>query len=157
MNAIQAPPNEDLLLAQLVAAKLAKVMHGLMSVGAGSLQTSSAHDFLCGRHKLPLSLIEVFRCIYLGPNKVDLLRKSVDHLAEITREFHTEFVLLAGWREMTRDEVQATVNRLSQSYAEFCQNLQNLCLHFDVEVDLMVQAHHDIDMLQKSVGLLNKK
>ena len=81
MNLTHAIPEVELLLARLTTTKLAKVMHGFLSVGSASLEMASPSDFLTGREKTPLGFLAVLRCIGVNVHNVDklpLLRQQVD-------------------------------------------------------------------------------
>jgi hypothetical protein len=143
MNLAHALPQDELLLAQLTASKLAKVMHGLMSVGTGSLEMASPTDFLSGRDKVPLGFLEVLRCIGVKPghtDKIEVLRQQVDQLSELTSRFYTVFMELAHWRSMSREDVRQTADRLVVSYTEYLQRLGAFCSMLGMDPDYSAKA-----------------
>lgn len=138
-----AIPESELILARLTAAKLAKVMHGLMSVGTGSLELDSPADFLAGRQQTPLGFLAVLGCIAVKPghaDKITTLRERVTELSELTTAVHAEFMALAGWRSMSAQDIQTTVDRLGDRYAQFCQRLGAFCALLGEEADYASQA-----------------
>lgn len=151
MNLEHALPPDELLLARLTAVKLGKVMHGLMSVGTACLEMESPADFLAGRERTPLGLIEVLSCIGVKPTDVDkiqILRAEADQLAEMTGRFHRYFMELAPWRTMSASDVQTAVARLGDSYAEFCRRLGGFCALLGMDADFSEQGRQDRSMLE---------
>jgi hypothetical protein len=146
MNLTDALPQDELTLARLTAAKLAKVMHGLVSVGAASLAMETSMDFLTGRDKTPLGFLEVLACVGVRPgheDKISLLRERVKELADLTSQFHRLFIELTNWRSMPPPDVNATVERLGDSYALFCQRLGDFCSMLGMQADFTQQAIQD--------------
>jgi hypothetical protein len=146
MNLSDALPADELLLAQLAAGKLAKVMHGLMSVGIASLETDDPAGFLAGRERTPLGFLEVLRCIGVKPGhaeKVEPLRQQVRELIELASNTHGALVELAHWRTMSRSEIQKAVDRAGDGYAQWCQRLGQFCAQLGMEVDYSAQAEQN--------------
>jgi hypothetical protein len=146
MNLADAIPHDDLALARLTASKLAKVMHGLMSIGTASLGMPSPADFLAGRDKTPLGFIEVFRCVGLKAGHADqipLLRDHVEQLADLVSRFHDHFLHLAAWRTLSDSDVRATAERLGETYSQFCEQLGRFCALLGMDGDFSVQAQQD--------------
>ena len=160
MNLTDALLEEELLLARLTASKLAKVMHGIMSVGTASLEMECPTDFLTGREKTPLGFLEVLRCIGVKAEQVDqvpVLRQQVHQLAELTTRFHGLFMELAHWRNMSPQEVSATVDRLGDCYSQFCQQLGDFCCLLGMDADYSAQVQQDkmiLDAFFQMVGPL---
>jgi hypothetical protein len=158
MNLTNALPDDELLLAQLTAAKLAKVMHGMMSVGTASLELESPTDFLAGREKTPLGFLEVLRCIGVKAEYVDqipLLRQQVHQLTDLASRFHGQFMELARWRNMSPRDVSAAVDRLGDCYTQFCQQLADFCSLLGMDSDYSEQAQQDrmiLDAFFHTVG-----
>src|SRR4051812_29616242 len=143
MNLTESLPQDELTLARLVASKLAKVMHGLMSVGTASLGMEASKDFLAGRDKTPLGFLEVLGCIGVKPghaDKIPLLRERVRELADVTSQFHQQFIELTNWRQMSPRHINAAVERLGDRYALFCQRLGAFCSMLGLEADFTEQA-----------------
>jgi hypothetical protein len=151
MNLTHALPQDELLLARLTASKLAKIMHGLLSVGSASLSMESPTDFLTGREKTPFGFLEVLRCIGVYAEHIDvvqLLRQQVDQLSDLTRQFHTLFMELARWRTMSIQDVRALVDRLGDTYSQFCQLLGVFCSQLGMDSDYSDQAQQDRNYLE---------
>jgi hypothetical protein len=151
MDLTDALPRNELVLAQLTADKLGKVMHGLVSVGTASLELESPADFLTGREKTPLGFLEVLRCIGVKPghaDKIELLRERVGELSESTNRVHGALMELADWRNMPSQEVDAAVDRLGESYARFCKRLDMFCSLLGMESNTSDRARQDIDLLE---------
>jgi hypothetical protein len=126
MNVAQVIPPDELLLARLASAKLAKLISGLMSVGVSSLQLESPAGFLANRDKVLLGFIEVLRCIGVKPGNgesQERLRHQADELFDLARQFHQHFIQLAAWRTLSPPQVQATADGLLAKYAALCQAL----------------------------------
>jgi hypothetical protein len=146
MNLTDALPQDELILARLTAAKLAKVLHGWISVGTAALAMETATDFLNGRDKTPLGFLEVIGCIGVKPghqSKIPFLRDRVRELVDATSQFHRLFLELANWRSLPPLAVQAAVERLGDSYTSLCQRLGDFCSMLGVESDLARQAVQD--------------
>jgi hypothetical protein len=127
MNLADAIPQDDLLLARLVCSKLAKVVNGIVSVGAATLELESPTDFLAGKDKIVLGFLEVLRCIGVKPghaDKVELLRRQADQLSELAVLFHSRFMELTRWRAMSPEAICETVGRFSAVYGDFFQALE---------------------------------
>ncbi len=151
MNLTDALPQDELVLARLTAVKLAKVMHGLLSVGTGSLEMEPAGAFLAGRDKTPLGFLEVLGCIGVkdgNADKIPLLRERVKELADLTREFHRLFMDLTDWRRLSPQEINAKVDRLGDRYTLFCQRLGAFCSMLGMESDFTQQAIQDRNYLR---------
>ena len=151
MNLIDVLPRDELTLAQLTAAKLAKIMHGLMSVGTASLGMETGKDFLKDRDQSPLGFLAVLNCIGVNPNHTNTiapLRERVSDLEEVTREWHRNFVELTNWREMSAESVQVTVERVGDRYTLFCQQLSEFCSMLGMESDFTQQAMEDKTYLE---------
>src|SRR5262245_42979363 len=71
--ATAAVPEDELRLARLTASKLARVLHGLLSVGTGALELERPADFLAGREQTPLGFLEVLRCTGVRAGHADKL------------------------------------------------------------------------------------
>jgi len=84
-----AIPADDLLLARLAAAKLAKLVRGLFTVGLAALETDRPLDFLHGRERPPLAFVEVLAC-------AGLFRREAEALADSVREIHGGLAALAS-------------------------------------------------------------
>jgi hypothetical protein len=150
MDLAHAISEDDLLLAQLTASKLGKVMHGIMSVGVASLEMPSPTDFLSGKDKVLLGFLEVLRTIGLKPghtDKIEMLRQQVNQLSDLTRRFHNRFLEIARWRTMSSEDIQATVDHLSECYSQLCQSLGAFCSLFGKRSDYSEQARQGIAML----------
>jgi hypothetical protein len=150
MDLTQALPQDEQFLAQLTTPKLAKVMHGFLSVATTSLQMESPADFLGGREKTGLGFLEVLRCVGVKPghaDKIEFLRQRVDQLSELGRRFHGLFLELAGWRSMSPQDIRITVERLGDTYAQFCQLLGTFRSELGADSDYSAQARQDRDML----------
>lgn len=150
MNLTQAIPQDELLLARLTASKLAKLMHGLLSVGSASLELDSPSDFLAGRERTPLGFLEVLRCTGVNVehvDKVQLLREQVDQLCELTRQFHGLFMELAHWRTMSVQDTRASVDAVADSYTQFCRRLGDFCSQLGMDADFTAQAQLDRELL----------
>lgn len=150
MNLTHAIPQDELILARLTASKLARIMHGLLSVGSASLEMESPTDFLKGRDKTPLGFLEVLRCVGVNvehADKVHLLRQQVDELSELTRQFHNLFMELAHWRTMPIPDVRALVDQLADAYTRFCELLGVFCGQLGMDSDYSEQARQDRQML----------
>ncbi len=159
MNLTDALPQDELLLAQLTASKLAKVMHGLMSVGTASLGMEASRDFLTDRDKTPLGFLEVLACIGVNPghaDKIPLLRERVKELADVTSQFHRSFIELTNWRSMSLQDIKATVERLGDSYTEFCRLLGGFCSLLGMDSDYSEQAQQDRSLLEAFFQTLNR-
>jgi hypothetical protein len=131
MNLKAAVPPDELLLAQLAASKLSKIVHGLMSVGLASLELEPPGNFLAGRDKVLLGFVEVLRCIAVKPGhgeELELLRHSVERISVLAQQFHAQFPELAGWRALPSDRVREGAHRLLASYTALCESLGALCL-----------------------------
>lgn len=151
MNLEHAILPEELVLARLTAAKLGKVMHGLMSVGAASLELDSPTDFLTGREKTPLGFLEVLSCIGVAAeygDKVPLLRQPVRQLSSLVRQFHRQLIDLASWRSLSPEETRAAVCRVADSYTQFCEVLSEFCGMLGMDVNLRQQANQDRALLE---------
>jgi hypothetical protein len=150
MGLTDALPPDELLLARLTASKLARVMHGLLSVGTAALEMESPAAFLAGREKAPLGFLEVLRCIGVRPghaDKVELLRERVGELSELGSRCHGLLLELARWRDLAPQEVRAAVDRLGETYAQFCRRLGLFCSLLGVEADYSGQAQQDPALL----------
>jgi hypothetical protein len=146
MNLTDALPQDELTLARLTAAKLAKVLHGWISVGTASLAMETATDFLNGRDKTPLGFLEVLGCIGVKPghqSKIPFLRDRVKELAEATSQFHRLFLELANWRSLPPPDVRAAAEQLGDGYTSLCQRLDDFCSILGLELDLARQAVQD--------------
>ena len=153
MNLTDPLPQDELTLARLTASKLAKVMHGLMSVGTASLGMEPSTDFLTDRDKTPLGFLEVLGCIGVKPghtDKIPLLRERVKELADVTSQFHRLFIGLAKWRKMSSQDIDATVEFLGESYTRFCQLLGAFCAMLGMDADFTQQAIQDRNYLVAS-------
>jgi hypothetical protein len=146
MNLTDTLPPEELVLARLTTDKLAKVMHGLMSVGTASLELDSPADFLAGREKTPLGFLEVLRCIGVRPGHagaIELLRERVGELSDGVVRIHAGLVELAGWRSTPPPMVDAEVVRLADDYALFCDRLESFGSLLGMEGTYADQARRD--------------
>jgi hypothetical protein len=151
MDLTDALPHDELILARLTATKLAKVMHGLLSVGTGSLKLEPSGAFLTGRVKTPLGFLEVLGCIGVKPghaDKIPLLRERVKELADLTSQFYRLFMDLTDWRRLSPQEINTKVDRLGDSYALFCQRLGAFCSMLGMESDFTQQAIQDRNYLR---------
>jgi hypothetical protein len=151
MNVTHAIPQDELLLAQLASAKLAKLIKGLMSVGVGSLQLESPLGFLADRNKVLLAFIEVLRCVGVSPmsgERYERLRHQADQLSDLVGRFHHHFVELAAWRTMSPPQVRATAGELVASYAELCQVLAAFRASIGVEADASAQVQQGREMIR---------
>jgi hypothetical protein len=143
MDVSNALPEQELLLARLTASKLGKVMNGLMSVGTTTLELESPADFLTHRDRTPLGFLEVLGCIGVKPGHADLiplLRERVEELAAIVAQFHRLFMELTNWRSMPPRTAGATVERLADQYAQFCERLGAFCAMLGMDSDFSQQA-----------------
>lgn len=138
MSVMSAIPPDELQLARLAAAKLARVIQGIMSVGVASLELPTPTGFLDGKEKVVLAFLEVLRCVGVKPGHGDTvarLRQPVDQLADVALEFQRNFMALADWRSMRPDDARAIANRVFASYSQFCQLLADFCALIEVELD----------------------
>lgn len=143
MNLTDALPPEELVLARLTTDKLAKVMHGLWSVGTASLELDSPADFLAGREKTPLGFLEVLRCIGVRPGHagaIELLRERVGELSDGVDRIHAGLMELAGWRSTSPQMVDAEVERLADEYVRFCDRLESFGSLLGMEANYADQA-----------------
>lgn len=143
MNLASAIPHDDLLLAQLAVAKLAKVMQGIMSVGVASLELDAPADFLAGKDQVLLGFLEVLRCIGLRPGhagQMELLRRPVDELADLARQFHRAFLALAQWRTLSPEDTRQAARRLTECYAQFFRALEGFAALLGMDVDYAAKA-----------------
>jgi hypothetical protein len=150
MDLTDAFPENELRLARLTASKLAKVMHGLMSVGTASLGFDPPSEFLVGREKTPLGFLEVLACIGVNPghaDKIPLLREQIDQLAILVKRFHSLFIELTQWRKMPPQLICTTVESLNDCYSRFCQLLGDFCKILGMDADYSQQAQEDEDLL----------
>jgi hypothetical protein len=148
MSVTQTAPTDNLLLARLTAAKLAKVMHGILSVGTACLETKSLEQFLNGREKLPLALIEVLRSSVGKPDDPKQFENEMDRMADLVQRFHSHFAGLSQWREMAPAELRAAFSRLGDCYAEFCNLLGAIGTRLGMDLKLAEQATKDRDYLE---------
>ncbi len=151
MNLSHTLPQDELQLARLTAAKLARVMHGLMSVGTASLEMASPTDFLAGREQVPLGFLEVLRCVGVKPghaDKVELLRQPVQQLTDLARQFHGSFLELAHWRSLPPEDLHAALDRLGDCYLQFCRGLETFCSLLGMEANYSDQARQDRALLE---------
>jgi hypothetical protein len=150
MNGTTALTPDELLLAQLASAKLAKLIKGLMSVGVGALQLAAPSDFLAGGDQVLLAFIEVLRCTGVNPKCGEFfyrLRQQTDQLSDRARQFHRHFLELAAWRTMAPPEVRATANRLVANYTDFCHSLAAFRALIGVEADDSDQVQQGRDLI----------
>jgi len=136
MSFADAIPSEDLILARLVCSKLAKVMHGTLSVGMATLESSSPTSFLNNRDKRPLGFIEVLRSIGVNPGctaEREMLREAADQLSELVSRFHSIFLELTRWQSMSPQNVRETADRLAEAYAQFCRSLGMFCSQLGID------------------------
>jgi len=148
---------DEWTLARLTAAKLARIMHGWLSVGAASLGTDLARDFLQNKDHTPLGFLEVLGCMGVGPgheNPILPWRQRVKELAELTSQFHGLFLGLAGWRSMSRADIQDTVRCLGECYTLFCRRLGEFGFLLGMQLDLAQQAKEDSNYLAAVVQRL---
>jgi hypothetical protein len=160
MNLTDALPQNELILARLAAAKLAKVMHGIMSVGTASLGMETSMDFLTNRDKTPLGFLEVLGCIGVRPgheDKIPLLRERVKELADVTSQFHRLFIELTNWRSMLPADINTAVERLGDSYSLFCQRLGDFCSMLGMESDFTQQVIQDRSYLIAAFRVISPK
>src|SRR5947209_8758843 len=102
MNVSAAVPHDELLLAQLVSAKLARVINGMLSVGLATLELDSPTAFLSGKDKVLLGFIEVLRCVAVKPGNaeaIEVLRRQTHQLSDLAIRFCNLFTELARWRD----------------------------------------------------------
>lgn len=126
MNLANAIPQDDLVLARLVCAKLAGIMNGIVSVGVATLELESPADFLAGKDKVVLGFLEVLRSVGVQPGqaeKVELLRQHVNQLSELAALFHRRFMELTQWRVMAPENVRDAADRLSVTYTDLFRAL----------------------------------
>jgi hypothetical protein len=150
MNLTQVIRQDELLLAQLASAKLAKLISGLMSVGVGSLQLESPVGFLANRDKVLLGFIEVLRCISVKPGNGEghqRLRRQADRLFDLAGQFHQHFIELAAWRTLSPSQVETTANALVAKYAELLQALAVFRALIGVEADPSAQVQQGHEMM----------
>jgi hypothetical protein len=159
MHLTLAIPSDELLLAKLLVSKLAKVMHGLFSVGLGSvaMEHPTGVDFLNGRDRVSLGFLDVLRCIDVTPGNADklaLLRHHMEKVAEATTHFHCLLTKLAGWRAMTVRDIRAVADRLGESYVDFCRLLGEFSSWLGMETDFRDQALQDRNYLEAVIDKL---
>jgi hypothetical protein len=138
MNLSHAIPQDDLLLARLVCAKLAGIMNGIVSVGVAALELESPADFLAGKDKVVLGFLEVLRSVGVQPghaDKVELLRQHVNQLSELAVLFHRRFMELAQWRVLPPEDVRDAVGRLAAIYTDFFRALGAFSLLLGMDSD----------------------
>ena len=158
MNLASAVPRDDLLLAQLSIAKLAEVMHGILSVGVASLELESPTDFLAGKDQVLLGFLEVLRCIGLRPGhagQVELLRRPVDQLADLALQFHRAFMALAHWRTLSPEETRATANGLADCYTQFFQALGDFGALFGMHADYSAKTQQGKNRVEEFLQTLS--
>ncbi len=143
MNLTQAIHPDDLLLARLTSAKLAKIMHGLLSVGTTALNLDSPADFLTDRLNTPLAFLEVLR--WTGGTTA--FREQVDQLSDLVRQFRTVFLELAGWPGLSMPNVRLLLDRLGDVYIRFCQLLGVFCSALGMDSDYSAHAQKGRDIL----------
>jgi hypothetical protein len=151
MNVTQVIPQDELLLAQLASAKLAKLITGLVSVGVGSLYLETPVGFLANRDKVLLGFIEVLRCVPVKPGNGEIherLRYQADQLLDLARQFHQHFIQLAAWRTMPPPQVRATADGLVANYAELCQELAVFRALIGAEADPSAQIPQGREMIR---------
>jgi len=157
MNLSHFIPRDDLLLAELPSAKLADVLHGIMSVGVACLELKSPTDFLTGKDRVLLGFLEVLRCIGVKPghaDKVELLRQPVDQLADLAVQFHSVFMELGHWRNMPSKDIREVGNRLAMSYAQFFQALGAFCSLLGLKSDYSAKVQQGRDRVDEFLRTL---
>jgi len=155
---LECPPDE-LLLAKLAIAKLAKLMHGLLSVGMATvaMEPPTAMNFLEGRDKPPLAFLEVLRCTGVRPDsadKVKQLRLQVEQIGDAMSQFHRLFLNLAQWRDMSAEDVRTDTDRFGDSYVDFCRLLGEFSALLGMEADFSDQARQDRNYLEGVIATL---
>jgi hypothetical protein len=151
MNLTTILPQDELVLARLTVAKLAKVVHGLLSTGTACLALPSPETFLTGREKTPLGFLEVLGCIGVNPghaDKIPMLRERVKELSELVSQSHRELLELAVWRTLSSENIHHIVGQLSDTYTQFCQKLQAFGTMLEMDVNYSKQAQEDVQMLE---------
>lgn len=126
MNFSNAILADDLLLAKLASAKLMKLVQGLLSVGLGSLELEAPDGFLAGRDKPLLAFIEVLQCIGVKPGHdgIEILRRRVEELSALAREFYQHLMKLSQWRIIQPEGIQEAADGLLDSYTQFLKALE---------------------------------
>jgi hypothetical protein len=150
MNLTHAIAPDELLLAELASAKLAKLIQGLMTVGVGSLKMASPSAFLAGRDRPLLAFVEVLHCVGLRPgcgDEWERLRQHAEQLADLTRQFRQDLLQLAAWRTLSPTEVRARADRLVASYTALRQSLAAFRALIGADTDYSGEIHQGREMI----------
>jgi hypothetical protein len=156
MDSARAIPEDELLLARLASAKLAKMLQGIMSVGTAALELESPADFLTGKDRALLAFIQVLECIGVKPGFgeiVQTLRLDATKLSLLALRFHQHFLDVARWRTLSAPDLCAAADRLLASYAELCQALDAFREHLGVECDCSPQVQQARQALSATLNL----
>jgi hypothetical protein len=156
MHVAHAIPEDELLLARLASAKLAGIVHGMMSVGVAALEAESPADFLAGKDRAMLAFIEVLECIGVKPGFgeiVQTLRRDAGKLSGLALRFHRHFLDVACWRTLSSPNLSAAADRLFASYADLCQALDAFRAHLGVESDCSPQVQKAREAVYATLNL----
>jgi hypothetical protein len=158
MSLAEALPQDDLLLARLCLSKMADVTHGILSVGLACLELPSPADFLAGKDKVLLGFVEVLRSLGTKPghaDKVELLRRQADALADRATEFHGLLMRLARWRALSPAETRETARCLAESFARFFQSLATFSSLLGMKTDYSEKVQEGTERLHGFLQVLD--
>jgi hypothetical protein len=130
-------PRDELLLAQLLCAKLVFRLRGMLSVGLGSLQFSSPVQFLDGRDRPIMTIVEVlsFTGMKPGSESAKDFGERLDRVADLCARFFDHLQRLVKWRNMSIKEVQQGMTGLASVYAELLAITQEFLVALGVPTD----------------------
>jgi hypothetical protein len=125
-------PEDELALARLAGRKLAKLLHGILTVGLASIRMEQSSGFLTGRDRKILAFVEVLCAT--SPSTSELA-DSLREISALTPAFYGKLVRLADWRNLEDAEIQDAANDLLSTYCTLLCALRKLLDSLGVQVD----------------------
>jgi hypothetical protein len=147
-------PRDELLLADLASAKLAKLLQGFLSVGLTALQLDDPLGFLAPRDKGMLGFVEVLRVVVVKAGHLEVgarLRDLAAQLSDAVVAFHRHFCAVASWRKLTHPEVRSLVDQLRESYRRCCETIRDYRTILGADSDCSRQVSLAEAMLEEFV------
>jgi hypothetical protein len=137
-------PQHELVLAQLLCAKIALRLNGLVTVGLSSMQFDAANDYITGRNKMLVSLLTVLAGTATRPGALSgtEFRQVVTTLSSLFEKLFGDLILLMGWRNLTNENISELCRRIETSYSAFLELLQYLSSSLGVNTAYMKQENN---------------